>query len=84
MRKVVFAGHFRSREQEKIFDRFHRVSTGLVHEVRGSGLGLSIVRHIVQAHAGSVTVKSAPGRGSTFSVRLPCVENPPWDARGAH
>jgi signal transduction histidine kinase len=58
-------------EQEKIFDRFHRVSTGLVHDVKGSGLGLSIVRHIVEAHGGKVTVESRPGEGSTFSILLP-------------
>ena len=58
-------------EQQKVFERFHRVSTGLVHDVKGSGLGLSIVSHIVTAHHGRVTVESAPGRGSTFSIRLP-------------
>ena len=58
-------------EQEKIFERFHRVSTGLIHDVKGSGLGLSIVSHIVKAHRGTVTVKSEPGRGSTFTIRLP-------------
>jgi len=58
-------------EQEKIFDRFHRVSTGLVHDVKGSGLGLAIVRHIVEAHGGKVTVESRPGEGSTFSLHLP-------------
>jgi signal transduction histidine kinase len=58
-------------EQEKIFERFHRVSTGLVHDVKGSGLGLSIVSHIVKAHGGSIRVESEPGRGSTFSIHLP-------------
>lgn len=58
-------------EQPRIFDRFHRVSTGLVHNVKGSGLGLSIVRHIVQAHNGSITVASEPGHGTTLSIRLP-------------
>jgi signal transduction histidine kinase len=58
-------------EQRKIFDRFHRVGTGLVHDVKGSGLGLSIVHHIVAAHGGRVTVDSAPGNGSTFTMWLP-------------
>jgi len=47
------------------------VSTGLVHDVRGSGLGLSIVHHIVQAHHGDVSVASELGSGSTFYIRLP-------------
>jgi signal transduction histidine kinase len=58
-------------EQEKIFDRFHRVSTGLVHDVKGSGLGLAIVRHVVEAHGGRVEVESRSGQGSTFSILLP-------------
>jgi signal transduction histidine kinase len=58
-------------EQEKIFERFHRVGTGLVHDVKGSGLGLSIVSHIVKAHGGSIHVESERGRGSTFSIHLP-------------
>ena len=58
-------------EQDKIFERFHRVSTGLVHDVRGSGLGLAIVRHIAQAHGGRVRVESVPDAGSTFFVHLP-------------
>ncbi len=58
-------------EQRRIFERFHRVSTGAVHDVRGSGLGLSIVQHVVHAHGGRVTVESEPGRGSTFTIHLP-------------
>ena len=50
------------------------VSTGLVHDVKGSGLGLSLVKHIVEAHRGSVTVESAPDHGSTFTISLPAAE----------
>jgi nitrogen-specific signal transduction histidine kinase len=58
-------------EQQRIFERFHRVSTGLVHDVKGSGLGLSLVQHIVKAHGGTVTVTSTVGEGSTFTIHLP-------------
>jgi two-component system phosphate regulon sensor histidine kinase PhoR len=58
-------------EQARIFDRFHRVGTGLVHEVKGSGLGLSLVQHILRVHGGRVTVESEPGQGSTFALHLP-------------
>jgi len=63
-------------EQARIFNRFHRVGTGLVHDIKGNGLGLSIVRHIVRAHGGTVTVESELGRGSTFFLRLPIPTSP--------
>ncbi|MGH9868619.1 MAG: sensor histidine kinase [Candidatus Polarisedimenticolia bacterium] len=71
-------------EQRKIFERFHRVSTGLVHDVKGSGLGLSIVNHIIEAHGGEVTVQSEPGQGSVFSIRLPAEPEPVRQAEAAH
>jgi len=58
-------------EQTKIFEKFYRVGDPLVHNTKGSGLGLSLVRHIVQAHGGDVAVDSAPGRGSKFTITLP-------------
>jgi signal transduction histidine kinase len=58
-------------EQQHIFEKFYRVSTGLVHDVKGSGLGLAIVQRIVLAHQGRITVESELGRGSAFTIHLP-------------
>jgi signal transduction histidine kinase len=58
-------------EQHKIFEKFYRVGDPLVHNTKGSGLGLSLVRHIVQAHGGDVSVDSTPGKGSIFTISLP-------------
>jgi len=59
------------KEQPKIFEKFYRVGDPLVHNTKGSGLGLSLVRHIVQAHGGEVAVESEPGQGSKFIITLP-------------
>jgi len=58
-------------EQKKIYEKFYRVGSTLVHDVKGSGLGLSIVMHVVKAHGGRVELVSAPGEGSTFTIVLP-------------
>jgi signal transduction histidine kinase len=58
-------------EIEKVFERFYRGGDELTRTVKGSGLGLTLVRQIVEAHHGSVHVESEPGLGSTFSIRLP-------------
>ncbi|HYK90148.1 MAG TPA: HAMP domain-containing sensor histidine kinase [Acidobacteriota bacterium] len=58
-------------EQSKIFEKFYRAGDPLVHNTKGSGLGLSLVRHIAHAHGGEVEVESAPGRGSKFTFFLP-------------
>jgi signal transduction histidine kinase len=59
------------REQTKIFEKFYRTGDPLVHNTKGSGLGLSLVRHITNAHGGNVTVESTPGKGSKFTLSLP-------------
>jgi signal transduction histidine kinase len=58
-------------EQNHIFDRFHRVESGLHRSTEGTGLGLYLVKAIVEAHGGRVWVESAPGRGSIFIFTLP-------------
>jgi len=58
-------------EQEKIFEKFYRCGDPLVHNIKGSGLGLSLVRHIARAHGGEVLVESAPEKGSKFTIALP-------------
>lgn len=55
----------------RIFDKFYRAGNPLVHNTKGSGLGLSLVHHIVRAHGGRVFVESAPGKGSKFTIALP-------------
>ncbi len=58
-------------EQQKIFEKFHRVSNALVHNTKGSGLGLTLVKHIAAAHGGSVTVHSKLDKGSRFRITFP-------------
>jgi len=58
-------------DQDRVFERFFRTDPARSRHTGGSGLGLSIVKHVVQNHGGDVRVWSQPGHGSTFTIRLP-------------
>jgi two-component system phosphate regulon sensor histidine kinase PhoR len=59
-------------EQKHIFDKFYRVTQeNLAHKAKGSGVGLAIVQHIMEVHEGDISVKSQPGKGSSFRLYFP-------------
>jgi signal transduction histidine kinase len=64
-------------EQEQIFDPFFRGARAIEDQIRGTGLGLSLVKRIVEAHGGSIRVESEPGKGTVFVLRLPAAPTPP-------
>ncbi len=57
--------------QRKVFEKFFRIPTGYLHDVKGYGLGLAYVKKIVELHGGSIYLQSEPGRGTTFVITLP-------------
>ena len=58
-------------ERKKIFEKFYRVRAARGEEKRGSGLGLTLVKHIVEAHGGTIEVESELGKGSKFTLQIP-------------
>lgn len=72
-------------EQSRVFERFYRVDPARSRDTGGTGLGLSIVKHVAADHGGDVKIWSEPGRGSTFTLRIPAAgpETPPDAAADA-
>ena len=58
-------------EQSRIFERFYRARAVRLKPIRGSGIGLALVKHIAEAHGGDVDVVSVPGEGATFRLWIP-------------
>lgn len=70
--------------QKKIFEKFYRVSEGLVHTAKGSGLGLALVDHIMRGHNGRVDLRSTPGEGSRFRLVFPAAARDIGEKHGTH
>jgi two-component system sensor histidine kinase SenX3 len=71
-------------DQDRVFERFFRTDPARSRNTGGSGLGLSIVKHVVQNHGGDIRVWSQPGNGSTFTIRLPEASQAAAASLGAH
>jgi two-component system phosphate regulon sensor histidine kinase PhoR len=70
-----------SSEQEKIFEKFYRGNNATSRNIRGSGIGLSITKHVAEMHGGRILLESSPGKGSTFTMRIPIRKAPEAEDR---
>src|SRR5262249_21334529 len=70
-------------EQSHIFDRFYLAKNARNPNASGSGIGLSLVKHIAEAHGGQVVVDSQPGRGATFTITVPIPPSPEMEEEPA-
>jgi signal transduction histidine kinase len=66
-----------TQHQRRVFEQFVRLNESLVHDIKGAGLGLALVDHIVRAHGGRIELKSVPDEGSAFTILLPVAETVP-------
>jgi two-component system sensor histidine kinase SenX3 len=64
-----------TRDVDRVFERFYRVDAARSRATGGTGLGLAIVKHVVESHGGEVNVQSELGAGSTFTIRLPVLDD---------
>lgn len=69
-------------EQERVFERFYRVDSARSRQTGGTGLGLSIVKHVLANHGGEVSLWSQEGQGSTFTLRIPTLDEQDLDLEG--
>jgi len=70
----IMALVFLRKKRDKIYSRFYRISNVHTQQVKGSGIGLTIVKQIIESHGGTISLESKVGSGSTFIIKLPILK----------